>query len=420
MPRQTIFISYSHKDTGWMNELVKYLNVIGEEWELKPWVDTEIQPGDEWFEKIQEAMASAKMALLLISVDFLDSNFIKREEIPALLREQRERGLRIIPIILKASPWKYKKWIEQRQALPAEGKPLEEFPGNQQARELNAIAEAVWKLFQEEEARQVGLEEVVLPFVPPTRGQTNARSALERARTQRESRTTAPSNTPIDHLNLIRCDLNQQVGSFKLHLTSMGCHAFFHAGDFSMIDQYIAKRLEWELKETYQREVQAIRLHMKPRALQGDAEEALLTLVSQAHPGCQVGEIFNQKDTDYFLLIEAQAVPPLELQEGAPAAWSGLCQSLGASLQANRSRMVALWVSHDGIAPETFCAIPPLVKFDPDDVDLHFRGLLQEAGLAEEQQQALLLDLREYDGCLPATYHRMKEIVTSLGQGGWQ
>ena len=44
MPRQTIFISYSHKDTGWMNELVKYLNVIGEEWELKPWVDTEIQP----------------------------------------------------------------------------------------------------------------------------------------------------------------------------------------------------------------------------------------------------------------------------------------------------------------------------------------------------------------------------------------
>ncbi|MCA9469784.1 MAG: hypothetical protein KC643_30665, partial [Nitrospira sp.] len=209
-------------------------------------------------------------------------------------------------------------------------------------------------------------------------------------------------------------------GSFKLHLTPMGCHAFSHAGDFSMIDQYIAKRLEWELKETYQREVQAIRLHMKPRALQGDAEEALLTLVSQAHPGCQVGEIFNQKNTDYFLLIEAQSVPPLELQKGAPVAWSGLCQSLGANLTANRSRMVALWVSHDGIAPETFCAIPPLVKFDPDDVDLHFRGLLQEAGLAEEQQQALLLDLREYDGCLPATYHRMKEIVTSLGQGGWQ
>ena len=417
MPRNTIFVSYSHNDKAWMEKLVNFLHGVDKKLALDVWVDTQIEAGDEWREKIHKGLASAKIAILVISNDFLISNFIEKVEIPAILRGNKERGLRIIPVIVRDCSWKKKKWIEERQALPGEGKILEEIPDHLQAREFRAIAEKIWNLYQEDISVAVSSQDESSSIPLPTAGQTDARDALERARTQKPGRDAAPPTKPIDHFDLIRCDLNQQVGSFKLHLTPMGCHAFSHTGDYSMIDQYIAKRLEWELREMYRRDVQSIRLHVKPRAFQGVAREVLMTLLSQAHPGCQLGEIFDQKDTDYFLLIEAQSVPSLELQEGAPEAWSGLCHSLGASLTANRSRMVALWINHDGKAPATFCAIPPLEQFDPDDVVVHFRGLLRDCGLAEDRREVLLHELWEYDGCLPATYHLMKEIVTNLGQG---
>ena len=63
--------------------------------ELDIWDDRRIAKGDAWLPEIQGAMDRASVAVLLISKDFLTSNFIKDKEVPHLLKRRREEGLRV-------------------------------------------------------------------------------------------------------------------------------------------------------------------------------------------------------------------------------------------------------------------------------------------------------------------------------------
>ena len=56
------------------------------------WSDDKIKPGQEWFEEIKNAMNESKVGILLISPDFLASDFINRVEIPKLLANVQEEG----------------------------------------------------------------------------------------------------------------------------------------------------------------------------------------------------------------------------------------------------------------------------------------------------------------------------------------
>src|SRR5262249_34673008 len=64
------------------------------------WDDTQIKPGDDWNHEIEQALASARLALLLVSADFLASEFVTDEQLPRLLSAAESRGTRILPIIL--------------------------------------------------------------------------------------------------------------------------------------------------------------------------------------------------------------------------------------------------------------------------------------------------------------------------------
>lgn len=110
--RLKVFISYSHRDRAWLDRL---LEVLGEHWESKLWEDTALQAGDDWFEKIQEALDECTGALLLVSHDFLASSFINSHELPFLLERAEERGTRVIPIVLHSCPWADIPWISRLQ-----------------------------------------------------------------------------------------------------------------------------------------------------------------------------------------------------------------------------------------------------------------------------------------------------------------
>jgi hypothetical protein len=98
--RYQVFISYSHKDAGLFDELRTMLAPLKD---VDVWHDRRIVPGDRWREEIAAALRSARMAVLLISPDFLVSSFILEHELPALLRAQREEGLIVVPVYLRAS-----------------------------------------------------------------------------------------------------------------------------------------------------------------------------------------------------------------------------------------------------------------------------------------------------------------------------
>jgi len=65
------------------------------------WVDTRLRPGDRWKKEISAALERAQVAILLISADFLASDFITNDELPPILTAAEQKGTRIIPIILK-------------------------------------------------------------------------------------------------------------------------------------------------------------------------------------------------------------------------------------------------------------------------------------------------------------------------------
>jgi len=83
--------------------------------ELVAWSDKEIRPGDLWHTEIKTQLESARAAVLLVSPAFLASDYIARSEVPVLLKRAKERGLRILPVIVspclyEETRFKYPDW----------------------------------------------------------------------------------------------------------------------------------------------------------------------------------------------------------------------------------------------------------------------------------------------------------------------
>jgi hypothetical protein len=123
--KQTVFISYSHKDEEWKDQLRVHLDALQAEDKdfVDPWDDRRIGVGDKWKEEIEGAMDRSSVAVLLISAHFLTSNFILREEVPRLLA-RREKGLNIVPIVVRPCNWQRVSWLSSLQLRPKDGRPL--------------------------------------------------------------------------------------------------------------------------------------------------------------------------------------------------------------------------------------------------------------------------------------------------------
>ena len=160
MPQATVFISYSHKDEEWKDRLMTHLKALQMEDTLNVWDDRRITAGQDWKGEVEKAIASASVAILLISADFLASKFIRGKEVPPLLRRRENEGLRIFPVIVNPCSWKRIKWLAEIQARPTDGRALSAGDEHQINADLAAIAEEVADIIEaEEQERQEAIEE---------------------------------------------------------------------------------------------------------------------------------------------------------------------------------------------------------------------------------------------------------------------
>jgi hypothetical protein len=97
---RSIFISYSHKDSVWLEWLLTFLKPYVQQGSVALWADPLIQVGDGWQREIKRAVERAAVGVLLVSQDFLASDFITQEELPALTAaaDRNQLALACIPI----------------------------------------------------------------------------------------------------------------------------------------------------------------------------------------------------------------------------------------------------------------------------------------------------------------------------------
>lgn len=127
VPIPKVFISYSHKDEVFKDELVIMLTGLQRQNIIDTWQDRRIEAGENWFEAIQNAMQECEIAILLVSSDFIASRFIQEEELSKLFQRRVDEGLLVIPIIVRACLWQSEPIIKDLQALPKDGKPIISF-----------------------------------------------------------------------------------------------------------------------------------------------------------------------------------------------------------------------------------------------------------------------------------------------------
>lgn len=148
------FLSYSHKDEAFREELMRALSTLQRTNAIDCWHDRVISPGQEWEPQIQEQLRTARIILLLISADFIASDFCYAIELKQAM-ERHERGeARVIPILLRPVDW-HGTPFDKLQALPSgtDTLPVTEWP-NRDAAYLNialGIRQAITELNSEDQ-----------------------------------------------------------------------------------------------------------------------------------------------------------------------------------------------------------------------------------------------------------------------------
>ena len=198
MTKPTVFISYSHKDEVWKDRLVTHLGVLQQEGLLDLWDDHRIGAGEDWYQKIEEAITKASVAVLLVSADFLTSKFIRSKEIPSLLERRDKERLRIFPVIIRPCAWKHVKWLARMNLRPKDGKPLSSGDEHQIDADLAAIAEEVAAIIESVppktplETSSIASEKISIPRLPSTNSNLSGH--------EMKPKTSQPEMLRIQHL----------------------------------------------------------------------------------------------------------------------------------------------------------------------------------------------------------------------------
>jgi internalin A len=112
-----VFISYSRRDEAWLKQLTAAWAPLEQIGIVKPWDDRDIPPGAKWRDAIEAAIGGAQIAVMLVSLEFLASRFIHREELPKILAK-RENGLGLFWIPLEATLYEYTPLKDIQSAWP--------------------------------------------------------------------------------------------------------------------------------------------------------------------------------------------------------------------------------------------------------------------------------------------------------------
>ena len=123
----TLFFSYSHKDEALRDQLETHLAMLKRQGVISTWHDRRLVAGDDIDAGISNELEHADIILLLVSADFLASDYCYGREMTRALERHRSGAARVIPVILRPCDW-HQAPFGTLLASPTDGRPVTKFP----------------------------------------------------------------------------------------------------------------------------------------------------------------------------------------------------------------------------------------------------------------------------------------------------
>lgn len=136
-----IFISYSHRGSGpeWKARLLRALHVFEHHHLLDVWQDGKIRISSYWDDDIKQAMGNAELAIVLLTKEAVESEYILNTEFPFLRNRQQSDKMPVFPVVCEPCDWKAHDWLRATQA-PNESSPLSQLSEIAQDRIFRKLA----------------------------------------------------------------------------------------------------------------------------------------------------------------------------------------------------------------------------------------------------------------------------------------
>jgi hypothetical protein len=138
-----VFYSYSHKDAELRDTLGTYLAPLVQQKKIAEWHDRKVEPGANWETEIRSELESADLILLLVSADFLASEYCFGVEVEKALTRLKRDEVKVVPVLLKPCLWKESRFSEL-QIIPRDGKAITSWASPEEA--LTNVADEISKL----------------------------------------------------------------------------------------------------------------------------------------------------------------------------------------------------------------------------------------------------------------------------------
>ena len=143
MVRDQVFISYSHKDQNFLNDLLTHLKPFLRKGTFTAWSDEQIKPGSQWFDEIKAALAKTSVAVMLVSPHFLDSDFIHEHELGPLLKEAAAGGVTILWVLIRDCSYEETQLGPYQAVVSPPGKSFASMPKAKRDTAWKAVCKAI-------------------------------------------------------------------------------------------------------------------------------------------------------------------------------------------------------------------------------------------------------------------------------------